>query len=107
MRNLSRSDCWIYCFCSFLLPARYLQGIMSTITFKSQVGSLDYLSMHYLEVSPAALKKIKDGLKSRWICSVNEKLSFQCGMMPLGKGGAFIMLSKKRMKELNIKLHDK
>ena len=80
---------------------------MKSVRFKSVIGSLSYLSMHYLDIPPAVLKKLTNGLKSRWICTVNDSLSFQCGMMPLGKGGAFIMLSKKRMKELNVLLNDK
>lgn len=80
---------------------------MSSVKFKSIIGSLAYLSMHYLDVPPAAVKKLKSDTKGRWLCTVNDKLQFPCGIMPLAKGHAFIMLSKKRMKELGVSLHDK
>jgi hypothetical protein len=80
---------------------------MTPIKFKSTVGSLSYLSMHYLDVPPAVLKKLKDGIKTRLLCTVNGKLQISWGLMPLAGGHAFIMLSKKRMKELDVRLHDK
>lgn len=43
-------------------------------------------------------------MKMRVICTVNNKLSFQGGLVALGEGSAYITLNAKRMKELGVKL---
>jgi len=41
-------------------------------------------------------------MKQRLLCTVNNTLTFNCGMMPLKEGNMFIMLNKKRMKVLGV-----
>ncbi len=39
----------------------------------------------------------------RLICTINNSLSFQCGLVALGEGRAYINLSIKRMKQIGLK----
>lgn len=72
------------------------------LRFKTLIGVLKHLpGMHYLEV-PARIVKELGGLKVRLVCTVNKKLSFQCGMVAHGAGKAYISITKKRLKELHL-----
>ncbi|PTX22549.1 bacteriocin resistance YdeI/OmpD-like protein [Pontibacter mucosus] len=76
------------------------------INFRTHIGLLQHLpGMHYLEV-PQDVVQALGTLNIRLICTVNGKLKFQCGLMALGEGRAYISISKKRMQQLGIKLHD-
>ncbi|WP_235337262.1 DUF1905 domain-containing protein [Pontibacter korlensis] len=61
--------------------------------------------MHYLEV-PQEVVQALGTLNIRLICTVNCKLSFQCGLMALGEGKAYVSISKKRMQQLGVRLGD-
>lgn len=61
--------------------------------------------MHYLEV-PQDVVQALGTLNIRLLCTVNSQLKFQCGLMALGEGRAYISISKKRMQQLGLKLHD-
>lgn len=61
--------------------------------------------MHYLEV-PQDVVQTLGTLNIRLFCTVNAHLKFQCGLMALGEGRAYISISKKRMQQLGVKLHD-
>ncbi|WP_299818008.1 DUF1905 domain-containing protein [uncultured Pontibacter sp.] len=77
------------------------------IQFQTHIGLLRYLpGTHYLEVPQEAVQALGT-LNIRLICRVNEKLTFQCGLMALGEGKAYISISKKRMQQLGLKLGDK
>jgi hypothetical protein len=77
------------------------------IQFTTHIGLLKYLqSMHYLEVPQDVVQALKHNSITRLICTVNAKLKFQCGLMALVEGKAYISISAKRMKELRVKLHD-
>ncbi|UII32107.1 YdeI/OmpD-associated family protein [Fulvivirga ulvae] len=75
------------------------------IKFKTTIGQLDYLNMKYLEV-PKEVVDAFGTLKIRLVCTVNNSLNFQCGLMALGEGKAYISINAKRMKELGVKLGD-
>ena len=76
------------------------------ITFRTHIGLLQHLpGMHYLEV-PQDVVQILGTLNIRLFCNVNGQLKFQCGLMALGEGRAYISISKKRMQQLGIELHD-
>jgi len=70
-----------------------------TVKYKTSIHKLSHLSGHYLEVSEAVIEKL-GGLKMRLICTLNKSLSFQCGMVALGEGKAYILLNAAKMKEL-------
>ncbi len=77
------------------------------IHFTTHIGLLNHLpGMHYLEVPKDVVQALDNKLKTRLICTVNDKLRFQGGLMPLGEGKAYISIATKRMKELNVKLYD-
>lgn len=61
--------------------------------------------MHYLEIPQEVVQQLGT-LKQRLHCTVNAKVKFQCGLMALGEGKAYISISKKRMQELGVKLED-
>ncbi|OKL41263.1 DUF1905 domain-containing protein [Pontibacter flavimaris] len=76
------------------------------IQFRTHIGLLQHLpGMHYLEV-PQDVVQALGTLNIRLICTVNGQLKFQCGLMALGEGRAYISISKKRMQQLGVKLHD-
>ncbi|GAA0894389.1 hypothetical protein GCM10009122_40700 [Fulvivirga kasyanovii] len=75
------------------------------IKFKTTIGQLDYLNMKYLEVPKEVVDEFGT-LKIRLVCTVNNSLNFQCGLMALGEGKAYISINAKRMKELGVKLGD-
>lgn len=65
--------------------------------------------MHYLEVPASAVKKFNVPFKTRLI--IESKTSqgsvrWSGGMMPLGEGRGYIMLSKARLKTLGLKKGD-
>ncbi|MCJ8163922.1 DUF1905 domain-containing protein [Pontibacter sp. E15-1] len=70
--------------------------------FQTHIGLLTHLpGMHYLEVPKEVAQALEAG---RLHCTVNGKLTFQCGLVALGEGKAYITISKKRMQELEVKL---
>lgn len=71
-----------------------------SIAFKSKVEKFTDFSMYYLEVPAKAIKALGGKFRLRLICTVNKKISFQCGLMALGEGRGYITLAKKRMEEL-------
>jgi hypothetical protein len=78
------------------------------IEFTTNVKRLEHLlKMHYLEIPAKVIKSLGGKLNVRLICTVNNSLSFQCGMVALGNGKAYISVNAKRMKELGIKESDK
>lgn len=79
---------------------------MKPITFKTHIDKLSYLKTFYLEVPATVVKKIGGIGKVRLICEVNKTLSFQCGLMSLPEGKAYISINSKRMKELGVENGD-
>lgn len=76
------------------------------IQFNTHIALLQHLpGMHYLEVPQEVVQQLGT-LKIRLHCTVNQALTFQCGLMALGEGKAYISISKKRMQQLDVSLHD-
>ncbi|MGZ3694169.1 MAG: YdeI/OmpD-associated family protein [Bdellovibrionota bacterium] len=63
---------------------------------------LEKFSMFYLEVPPRVIKSLGGKFRIRLVCTLNKKLSFQCGLMALGKGLGYITLAKHRLQALEI-----
>jgi hypothetical protein len=76
------------------------------LEYKTTIEELQHLSGHYFELSPTIIKKLGGKMSIRLVATVNHKLSWQCGPMALGKGSAYITISAKRMKELDVKPGD-
>ena len=64
------------------------------------------MGTHYLEVPPEVIQQLGGKLKQRLRCTLNNTLTFQCGLVALGQGAAYISLNSKRMKEARVKLGD-
>ena len=79
---------------------------MKPISFKTHIDKLSYLKTFYLEVPASIVKKIGGVGKVRLICEVNKSLSFQCGLVSLPEGKAYISINSKRMKELGVEMGD-
>jgi len=62
---------------------------------------------YYCVVTAAVANKFTHKHKTRLICTIDKTLSFQCGLNHLGDGNFFIIISSKKMKELNKKIGDK
>lgn len=73
------------------------------IKFETTIGQLDYLNMKYLEVPKEVVDELGT-MKIRLLCTVNGTLTFQCGLMALGEGRAYISINAKRMKQLGVTL---
>jgi len=75
---------------------------MKPISFKTHIDKLSYLNTFYLEVPASIVKKIGGIGKTRLLCQVNNTISYQCGLMALPEGRAYISINSKRMKELGV-----
>jgi Domain of unknown function (DUF1905)/Bacteriocin-protection, YdeI or OmpD-Associated len=51
----------------------------------------------YLKIDAEVINQLKNKSKTRIICTLDEKVSFQCGLNHLGDGNFFIILSKKNL----------
>lgn len=78
------------------------------IKFNTHIDLLPHLpGMHYLEIPQEVVQQLGGKLQLRLYCTVNENLTFQCGLMALGQGRAYISISKKRMQALGVKCGDR
>lgn len=78
------------------------------ISFKSELFRHEkLLGVHYLVVNAAVIKKLGGKLAIRLLCRINSNPAFQCGMVALGDGKAYITVNNKRMKEFGLKNGDK
>lgn len=76
---------------------------MKAVKYRTTVKKLEKFATHYLEIPKPAIRKLGGTFRLRMICRLNGKISFQCGLMALGDGKGFIMLSKARMAQLGLK----
>ncbi len=79
---------------------------MKPLAFATHIYKLSYLKTFYFEIPAAIVNKIGGIGKHRLHCEVNQSIKFQCGIIALGKGKAYISINSKRMKELNADLGD-
>jgi hypothetical protein len=75
------------------------------ITYTTRVYKLEHLNGFYLEV-PADVIDHFGTFKMRVVCTVNNKLSFQTGLMALGNGNGYVNISTARLKKLGLRLKD-
>jgi uncharacterized protein YdeI (YjbR/CyaY-like superfamily) len=73
---------------------------MASLHFKTKIAHLSWLRMSIIEVPAVIVKKAGGMSKQRWICTVNKKTSWPCGLVALGEGNAYITLNKKLLKEM-------
>ena len=77
------------------------------LKFVSRIDKLPYLlGMHIIEVPADVVKKAGGPGKKRFICTVNQKVSYPCGLIALRTGMAYISINKSRVAALKLKLGD-
>lgn len=76
-----------------------------SLTFQTAIHKLEHLSGSYLAI-PAEIVVQVGGLNNRLICTVNDSLSWQCGMVAHGNGSAYILISVPKLKQLKLKEGD-
>lgn len=77
------------------------------IKLSSTIEQLPHLvGMHYLFIPAAAVKKMGGKFKVRVICTVNNTLQYQGGIVALGEGNGYISINKARLKQLGLKAGD-
>ncbi len=78
------------------------------VEFSSSVFKLESLvGMHCVEVPASVIKKIGGKLNIRLICTLNESVSWQCGLVALGNGAAYFSVNPARRKKLGLQEGDK
>ena len=55
----------------------------------------------YLKIEAEIINQFKNKRQTRFICTLEKNLSFQCGLNRLGDGNFFIILSTKNLQTLN------
>lgn len=60
----------------------------------------------YLEIEAEIVNQFENNRNTRLICTLDQKLTFQCGLNHLGNGNYFIILPAKSLKSYDIKLGD-
>ncbi|WP_224995553.1 YdeI/OmpD-associated family protein [Cesiribacter sp. SM1] len=76
------------------------------IQFRTHIHRLERLNnMTYLEIPKEVVEQL-GSLKMRLLCTVNGSLTFQCGLMALGEGRAYISINAARLKKLGLKFGD-
>jgi hypothetical protein len=79
--------------------------ITPEIQFTTKIFQLEHLmGIHYLKVSKIIVEQLGGKLNIRLLCTVNNNLTFQCGLVALGNGNAYISINTKRMKQLKVQL---
>ncbi len=78
----------------------------TTIVFTSSIYKLQHLLVNYIEIPEHIIQKLGGGLTKRLLCTLNNSITFQCGLMALGNGSAYITINAKRMKQLGVSLGD-
>lgn len=73
------------------------------IIYKTCISKLTHLvGMHYLEVPPEAVQQLGGKYNARVLCTVNDSLTFQGGIVALGNGCGYISMNTKRLKQLGV-----
>lgn len=61
----------------------------------------------YLKIEAEVINQFKNKRQTRFICTLEKSLTFQCGLNHLGDGNFFIILSNKNLQIISKKLGDK
>jgi len=75
----------------------------SSIQFNTTIYNLPHLGGHYLEISNKIVTQLGGKFNIRLICTLNNSVTFQCGLVALGNGTAYINMNASRMKKLKLK----
>ena len=75
----------------------------NTFTFTTRIEEI-YTEIFYtgITVPKNIAEQLIEGKNRRVVCHIDQKISFQGGLMPDGKGDYYITLSKEKRKELDV-----
>lgn len=80
-------------------------------TYKSQqtIGQLEKRKGGYffLKIEAEIINQFKNKRHTRFLCTLEKSLTFQCGLNHLGDGNFFIILSGKNLEAVNKRLGNK
>lgn len=77
------------------------------ITYQTRIYKLEHLvGMHYFEVPPDIIDQLGGTFKMRLLCTINNKLTFQGGLVALGNGSGYVSINAARLKKLGLKFKD-
>lgn len=81
------------------------------VTYSTTVEAFDALKYWYVEVPPNILARLpgrteKGDFNQRLIITLDNQISWQCGILALGEGSGMITVQQKRLKEVGKALHD-
>jgi hypothetical protein len=77
--------------------------ILTPKSYKTQVSKQDnILWSTHIPIPPKIAKHFLDAKVKRVICTIDDDFSFQCAILSQGDGSHFIILSKNKMKELDL-----
>lgn len=77
------------------------------LEFETHIDTLEYLlGVSYLFIPERVVKALGGIQSGRLICTVNGSPGFQCGLVALSQGNAYITINKARMKKLKLKVGD-
>ena len=75
--------------------------------FSSSIHRLEHLlGVHYLIVPKSITDNLNLIQSRRFICTINETISWQCGLVSLSQGDYYITISKQRLDESKLKVGD-
>ncbi|NEM99625.1 YdeI/OmpD-associated family protein [Pontibacter burrus] len=77
-----------------------------TINYSTRISKLPHLPGPYIEVLPDVVQQLGGKFKIRLLCTLNDKLTFQGGLVALGGGSGYISINNARLKQLNLKPGD-
>ncbi|MDX5348661.1 MAG: YdeI/OmpD-associated family protein [Hymenobacteraceae bacterium] len=77
------------------------------VEYRTHIRRLEQLmNVHFVEVFPEIIEKMGGKMKMRLLCTINEQLTFQCGLVALGNGSAYITINNQRMKKMKLRQGD-
>lgn len=80
---------------------------MSQFNFTAQVKRFSMEGgMLYLELPNEASEPMRATGHKRWVCTIQDALTWHCGLLPTGEGTWFVVLSKAKMNEVEAHVGD-
>lgn len=81
---------------------------MTVYTSEQTIGQLEKRKGGYffLKIEADIINQFKNKRQTRFLCTLENSLTFQCGLNHLGDGNFFIILSGKNLQAVNKKLGD-
>ena len=81
---------------------------MPRIHFQQEVQQLEKRKggYYFLKIDKESVEQFEKKRATRLVCTINDALSYSCGLNHLGDGNFFIILSNKNLKKLGLELGD-